>query len=172
MFTLGNSSNAFLLLRAKNVGFNDNSVILLYFIYSATASLLAIPLGKKSDKIGRKKLLVSGYVVFAVVYLGFAFAINKTIMVGMFILYGVYTAMIAGVERAFIAEISPFELRGTMLGLHATIIGVALLPASLIAGTLWTYFGASAPFMFGAGLSLSAACVLFLLMKNSINNET
>ena len=171
VFTLGNSSNAFLLLRAKNVGFNDNSVILLYFIYSATASLLAIPLGKKSDKIGRKKLLVSGYVVFAVVYLGFAFAINKTVMVGMFILYGVYTAMIAGVERAFIAEISPFELRGTMLGLHATIIGVALLPASLIAGTLWTYFGASAPFMFGAGLSLSAACVLFVLMKNSINNE-
>lgn len=165
LFTLGNSSNAFLLLRAKSVGFNDTSVILLYFIYNITASLLAIPLGKRSDQVGRKRLLVSGYLVFAAVYMGFAFAYNKTFMIALFVLYGVYTAMIAGVERAFIAEISPQELKGTMLGLHSTIVGIALLPASAIAGVLWTSFGAEIPFVFGACLSLAAAFVLIILMK-------
>lgn len=165
LFTLGNSSNAFLLLRAKSVGFGDTSVILLYFIYNVTASLLAIPLGKRSDKVGRKRLLVSGYAVFALVYLGFAVANNRMFMIMLFVLYGIYTAMIAGVERAFIAEISPKELKGTMLGLHSTIVGIALFPASAIAGALWTAFGAAIPFLFGAGLSLAAAIILLILMK-------
>ncbi len=165
LFTLGNSSNAFLLLRAKSVGFDDTTAILLYFIYNITASVLAIPLGKLSDKIGRKKLLVSGYIVFAVVYLGFGFAFSKAFMVAAFVLYGAYTAMIAGVERAFIAEISPKELKGTMLGFHSTIVGVALLPASTIAGLLWNYFGALVPFVFGAIMSLGAAFILQFFMK-------
>jgi MFS family permease len=171
LFTLGNSSNAFLLLRAKSVGFTDTSVILLYFIYNITASLLAIPLGKRSDQVGRKRLLVSGYIVFAIVYMGFAFAYNKTFMIALFVLYGVYTAMIAGVERAFIAEISPQELKGTMLGLHSTIVGIALFPASAIAGVLWTSFGAEIPFIFGACLSLAAAFVLIILMKGGRYNH-
>lgn len=165
LFTLGNSSNTFLLLRAKNVGFDDKSVILLYFLYNLTASLLAIPMGKRSDKIGRKRLLVPGYLVFALVYLGFAFAFSKPFMTFIFALYGVYTAMITGVERAYIAEISPTELKGTMLGLHATIVGVALLPASLIAGLLWDNFGARVPFIFGSAMALAAAFILFLLMN-------
>jgi Major Facilitator Superfamily. len=170
VFTLGNSSNAFLLLRAKNIGFNDTTVILLYFIYNITASILAIPCGKLSDKIGRKALLVSGYIVFTLVYLGMAFAFNKIFMISIFILYGAYTAMITGVERAFIAEISPKELKGTMLGLQSTIVGVALLPASMIAGVLWNSFGARVPFIFGAIMSLGAAGVLLFLMKG-INYE-
>lgn len=168
LFTLGNSSNTFLLLRAKSVGFDDSSVILLYFIYSISASLLAIPAGKMSDKVGRKMLLVTGYFVFAVVYLGFAFALNKGFMIALFVLYGVYTAMITGVERAFIAEISPKELKGTMLGFHSTIVGIGLLPASTIAGVLWTSFGAKAPFIFGAAMSLSASVLLLVLMKGGI----
>lgn len=165
LFTLGNSSNTFLLLRAKGVGFDDTAVIFLYFVYNITASVLAVPLGKMSDKVGRKKLLVSGYIVFAVVYSGFAFAFNKAFIVAAFVLYGAYTAMIAGVERAFIAEISPKELKGTMLGFHSTIVGVALLPASTIAGVLWNLFGAEVPFVFGACMSLGAAFVLLFLMK-------
>jgi MFS family permease len=165
LFTLGNSSNTFLLLRAKGAGFDDTIVILLYFIYNITASALAIPLGKMSDKVGRKKLLIFGYIVFALVYLGFAFAFNKTFMIAAFVLYGAYTAMTAGVERAFIAEISPKELKGTMLGFHSTIVGLALLPASTIAGVLWDCFGAKVPFVFGACMSLGAACVLLFLMK-------
>ncbi len=165
LFTLGNSSNAFLLLRAKSVGFDDTTVILLYFIYNITASILAIPAGKRSDKVGRKRSLVAGYLVFALVYFGFAFAFNKTLMIGLFVLYGVYTALTAGVERAFISEISPTELKGTILGLHSTIVGIALLPASTIAGLLWYSLGPKAPFIFGACLSLAAAIILFVLMN-------
>lgn len=170
LFTLGNSSNAFLLLRAKNVGFDDKNVILLYFIFNLTASILSIPLGKLSDRIGRKKLLVCGYIVFAVVYLGFAFAYSQTAIIGSFVLYGIYTAMITGVERAFIAEISPGELKGTMLGMHPTIVGIALLPASVIAGLLWDGFGAAAPFVFGSGMSLAAALILLFFMKSKKKN--
>ncbi len=83
-------------------------------------------------------MLVTGYIVFSAVYLGFAFASSQTVIIAAFVLYGIYTAMITGVERAFIAEISPKELKGTMLGMHSTIVGVALLPASVIAGLLWT----------------------------------
>ncbi|WP_028828823.1 MFS transporter [Proteocatella sphenisci] len=167
LFTLGNSSNAFLLLRAKSVGFDNSSVILMYFIYNITASVLSIPFGKRSDKSGRKKFLVSGYIVFALVYMGFALAINKAFVILMFVMYGAYTAMIAGVERAFISEISPPDLKGTMLGLHSTVAGIALFPASALAGILWNSFGAEAPFIFGAGMSLLAALILILFMKNS-----
>ena len=166
LFTLGNSSNAFLLLRAKSVGFDDTSVILLYFIFNLTASILSMPLGRLSDRIGRKKLLVTGYIVFSAVYLGFAFASSQTVIIAAFVLYGIYTAMITGVERAFIAEISPKELKGTMLGMHSTIVGVALLPASVIAGLLWDGFGAPAPFVFGSGMSLVAALILLFFMKS------
>jgi MFS family permease len=166
LFTLGNSSNAFLLLKAKAVGFDNVSVILLYFIFNATASALALPLGRLSDKIGRKALLVSGYIVFAAVYFGFGVAFNMPFMVAMFVLYGVYTAMTAGVERAFIAEIALQELKGTMLGLQSTVAGLALLPASVITGLLWDVFGSAVPFIFGACMSLIAALILLIFMRN------
>ena len=166
LFTLGNSSNAFLLLRAKSVGFDDNNVILLYLIFNLSASILSIPLGRLSDRVGRKKLLVAGYIVFSAVYLGFAFASSQVTIIIAFVLYGFYSAMITGVERAFIAEISPVDLKGSMLGLHSTIVGIALLPSSVIAGLLWVRFGASSPFLFGSVMSLLAAFILLLFMKN------
>lgn len=165
LFTLGNSSNAFLLLRAKSLGFDDKSVILLYFIYNVTASLLAIPAGRRSDRAGGKRLLVTGYFLFALVYMGFALASQPVFLILLFLLYGAHTALIAGVERAYIAEISPTELRGTMLGLHGTIVGLALFPASAIAGLLWTSLGGWAPFAFGAFQSVAAAVLLLLFMK-------
>jgi len=167
LFTLGNSSNTFLLLKANSVGFNHISVILLYFIYHVVASALSMPLGKLSDRIGRKNLLVPGYFAFSLCYLGFAFANSQVSMTAVFVLYGVYTAMIAGVERAFVAEISPQELKGTMLGLHSTMAGIALFPASVIAGLLWNAFGAAVPFVFGAGMSFVAALILVVFMKRN-----
>ena len=161
LFTLGNSSKTFLLLKAKAIGFTEPGAILLYFIHSLTASVLSLPAGKLSDRIGRKKLLVPGYFTFGVCYLGFAVAVSKPVMTAAFILYGVYTAMIAGVERAFVAEISPPELKGTMLGLHSTVAGVALFPASLITGLLWVRFGSAVPFAFGAALAFAASAVLW-----------
>lgn len=165
LFTLGNSSNTFLLLRAKSVGFDDTTVILLYFIYNLTASVLSMPFGKISDKVGRKKILIAGYLMFAVVYLGFATAQTNWMFILLFVMYGMYTAMSAGVERAFIAEIAPEELKGTMLGLHSTIAGIALLPASVIAGFWWEYAGAFAPFMFGSIMAVVAVILLVVFLQ-------
>ena len=167
VFTLGNSSNTFLLLKASNIGFSNTNTILLYFIYNLVASVFAIPFGKKSDSIGRKKILVLGYIVFAFVYFNFAFATNKVMIVLAFIIYGLYTAMVSGVEKAFISEIAPKDLKGTMLGLHSTLVGIALFPASVIAGLLWDYVGGFAPFVFGATLSLISALILQIGLKNS-----
>jgi MFS family permease len=160
LFTLGNSSNTFLLLKAKAVGFDDLDVILLYFIYNVVASILSMPLGRLSDRIGKKRLLVSGYLAFALCYAGFAFAGSRYPMIAVFVVYGIYTAMITGAERAFVAEISPVGLKGTLLGLHSTLTGIALLPASILAGILWDNFGNAAPFLFGVALSLAAATIL------------
>ncbi len=160
LFTLGNSSNSFLLLRAVDAGFSSSDAVLLYFLYTVTVSLLAVPCGKLSDKVGRKRLLVPGYLTFALVYLGFAFCVNKTAMVLIFVLYGVYGAMTTGVERAFIAEIAPSHLKGTMLGLHSTLAGIALLPASVVAGALWQSIGAYAPFLYGSVMALLSAVIL------------
>lgn len=165
LFTLGNSSNSFLLLRAYDFGFSTSNAVLLYFVYNLTASALSLPCGKLSDKIGRQKLLVCGYLTFSLVYFGFAFCAGQWMMVGIFVLYGVFTAMTAGVERAFISEIAPPDLKGTMLGLHSTLAGIALLPASVIAGALWDNVGAQAPFVYGGVMSLVAATLLRFGLK-------
>ena len=165
LFTLGNSSDTFIILRARDAGFGETDVVLLYFLCNTTAGALSMPFGRLSDKIGRKKLLVPGYLAFAACYLGFAFARGQALMVAIFVLYGAYTAMITGVERAFVAEIAPPALKGTMLGLQATVAGAALLPASVIAGALYKTQGPAAPFVFGAALSLAAAAILMFLMK-------
>ena len=165
IFTLGNSSKAFMILKASDAGFDEVNVVLLFLIFHAVAGLLSVPMGRLSDKIGRKNLLVPGYITFALCYACFSFAATPAAMITAFTLYGIYTAMITGVERAFVAEIAPKELKGTMLGLHSTVAGIALLPASIIAGLLWNKFGAAVPFLFGAALSLLAAVLLLFFMK-------
>jgi len=165
IFTLGNSSNAFLLLRAQDTGYDPKTVILLYFLFNIVASVLAWPLGRLSDRLGRRLLLMMGYALYGIVYIGFAVLASKSGMVVLFALYGLYTALTVGAERALVAEISPPELRGTMLGLYATLTGIALLPASVIAGLLWNLFGASAPFWFGGTLGLLAAFAVAIVLR-------
>ena len=165
IFTLGNSSNSFLLLRANTAGFDATSVILLYFIYNVTASLLAIPFGRMSDRFGRKNILITGYIIFAVVYFGFGIADTKIGFMLLFMLYGIYTATTAGVERALITDISPANLKGTMLGLQQTIVGISLFFASIIFGFLWNNFGSFIPFAFGATLSLISAILLMITFR-------
>ncbi len=114
---------------------------------------------------GRKAVLVAGYLVFALAYGLFAWGFGRPMIVAAFTVYGFFTAMTAGVERALISEISSPELKGTMLGLHSTIVGVALFPASFLAGLLWNAFGAMAPFALGSALSLAAALLLGFGLK-------
>jgi MFS family permease len=166
LFTLGHSSSAFFVLKAKAIGFNNADVILLFFIFHAVAAIFSMPMGKLSDIIGRKNLLVPGYIAFSLCFFGFAFADNKLALGIVFGIYGIYTAMITGVERAFVAEIAPPDLKGTMLGLHSTVAGIALLPASIIAGVLWNNFGSTVPFVFGACMALISSILLIIFMKN------
>ena len=130
-----------------------------------------MPFGKMSDRIGRKSVLTCGYLLFSAVYAGFAFASSVPAFVLIFTVYGVFTAMTAGVERALIAEIAPTELKGTMLGLHSTVSGVALLPASVICGFLWDRFGTAVPFLFGAGMSMLAAVLLMVFFRQNGKSE-
>jgi len=164
IFTLGNSSNEFLLLRAQNVGFSASTVILLYVVYNLVYALASYPAGRLSDRIGRKTLLVLGYAFYGLVYLGFARVRALPLYWWLFILYGLYIGASEGVEKAFVTDIAPGNLRATMIGLHAMLVGVGLLPASLIAGFLWKLCGPVAPFYFGGFMGLAASLALALMI--------
>ena len=165
LFTLGNSSNAFIILRALDAGFSRTNVILLYFLYNMTGSLLSYPAGMLSDKFGRKNLLCAGYFLYGLVYLGIALLANSAAFIALFVIYGFYTAMTAGVERALIVDIVPEEHKAGALGLHAAIVGIGLLPASIIAGFLWERLGPSAPFLFGGVLAFVTSAAVFVTLS-------
>lgn len=160
VFCLGNSSNAFLLLKAQDRGFSASQVILLYLVFNVAASALALPMGQLSDKLGRSKILVPGYLIYGCVYLGFALLSAKAAVPLLFIAYGAYTALIGGAERAFIVERAPGQLKGTVLGLYGMIQGIGLLLSSMIAGLLWEQVDSDAPFLFGGLIGIASAIMI------------
>ncbi len=162
LFSLGNSSNQFLILRAKNLGFSDTVSILLYLIFNLVFALSSYPLGSLSDRLGRRKLLIFGYAAYAAVYLGFALAPAKAYLWGLFAAYGLHLGATEGVEKAFVADLAPPELKATLIGMHATLVGIGLLPASIVAGVLWRVVSPSATFLFGGLAGLSAAFALYV----------
>jgi len=170
LFALGNSSNQFLLLRAKNLGLSVVAVLGAYLVYNVVYSLLSLPAGHLSDRLGRKPLLITSYICYGLVYFGFAAAgpalhISPLVAAfGLFALYGVFSALNDGQEKALVADIAPTEHRATFIGLHSTLTGVGLLPASLLAGGLWSLFGPSAPFWFGGALGLLAAVGIAIVL--------
>jgi len=167
IFTLGNSSNTFLLLRAQNLSFTPADAILLYLVYNIIYGAVSFPAGKLSDRIGRKRLLVIGYLSYGLVYLGFALVsapAQAWILWGLFGLYGLYSGFTDGIEKALIADLAPSEIRATAIGLHATILGIGLFPASFIAGELWQHLGPASAFYFGGGTGLIAAVGLLLVL--------
>jgi MFS family permease len=172
LFCLGNSSNVFLLLKAQELGFSSAQVILLYLIFNVSTSALAIPAGKLSDRIGRSKILVPGYLIYGLVYLGFAFLPSKPVTVLLFIAYGAYNALISGAERAFVAENSPTQLRGTVLGLYGMLQGIGLLLASIIAGLLWDGINSGAPFLLGGILGIVSAALIYGITGGRRNKST
>lgn len=167
VFSLGNSSNIFLLLKAKERGFSSSQVLLLYLIFNISASILAIPSGKLSDKFGRSAILVPGYIIFGLVYIGFALLSSKTTIIFLFIAYGAYTAFISGAERAYISEVAPADFKGTVLGIYGMLQGVGLLFSSIIAGAMWDNISSNAPFWFGGILGIGSAIVIAILLSNN-----
>ncbi|MCX5711906.1 MAG: MFS transporter [Candidatus Omnitrophica bacterium] len=165
IFTLGNSSNQFLLLRAKNLGNPLYLVILFYLVFNITYALSSYPAARLSDKIGRKKILVAGYFFYGLVYLGFAINASVGNFWLLFGLYGLYMGFTDGVEKALVSDISSPDLRATTLGVHAMLVGIGLFPASLLAGLLWKFVGPSAPFYFGALMGIVSSCGLWFILK-------
>lgn len=168
LFSLGNSSNAFLLLRAAGAGTLLTAVLPAYLIYNLCFMASAYPAGRLSDRIGRKRVIAAGYAVYGCVYCGFALAGEGAPVAQIWTLfgvYGIYSGITGGVEKAFVADCAAPSLRATAIGLHGTVEGIALLPASLIAGLLWDHVGPSAPFFFGAALGFSAALGMLFAVR-------
>lgn len=164
VFTLGNSTDALLLVKANEIGVKVAFIPLVYLITSVVSVILAVPMGVLSDKIGKEKMLAVGYLLYAVVYFGFGWTSDVKAILGLFALYGLYSAMTDGTQKAFVSDLVDPDKRGTGLGIYNMLIGLTLLPASLLAGILYDKVNAQVPFYFGGFMSLLAALMLFALI--------
>ena len=160
VFTLGNSSDAFLLLQLSHAGVPLVGLTALWSAQHAVKSLLSMRGGALSDRLGRRTLIIAGWLLYAVVYAGFAWSLSVEALIGWFMLYSVYAAAVEGSEKALIADLSPDALRATAFGWHAAVQGFGALAAGLLFGFIWQMFGAPAAFLAGAGLALLAAILL------------
>ncbi len=165
LFTLGNSSDAFLILRAQNLGYSVFWVLVLFVAFNLVYTLAAMPAGVVSDRLGRKRVIVAGWTIYALSYLGLGLASAKWQLWLLFALYGLYYGISEGVSRAFISDLVPAERRGTAYGWYHAAVGVSLLPASVIAGWLWYLVSPSSTFYFGAGMAGVAMLGLLLFIR-------
>ncbi|MER3554090.1 MAG: MFS transporter [Meiothermus sp.] len=161
LFTLGLSSNAFLILRLKSLGFSDAQSTLVYTVYNLLYALLSYPLGSLGDRIGVHRLVTLGFAAYAGVYLGFGLSTAPWQGVALFLLYALYSAAFEGGSRAYLAKVIPATEKASAIGLYTTLVGVLLLPSSLLFGFLWQRFSPSVAFFSGAAFA-AAALVLFL----------
>lgn len=164
LFTLGNSSDAFLLLRAKDLGIDIASIPILWFLFHLSKTIFSIPGGILSDRIGRRKVVVLGWAVYGLVYLGFAFATKAYHIWLLFFSYGLFFGLSEGTERAWVADLVEESKRGTAYGIYNFFIGIATFPASLLMGLLWETMGVQWAFSFGALMALIATLLAILLM--------
>jgi MFS family permease len=168
IFTLGNSSDAFLVLRAQNLGITVTGVLAMLVTFNLIYALISTPAGTLSDRVGRKRLIVGGWLVYAFIYLGFGLAQAGWQVWVLYVAYGLYYGMAYGTANALVADLVPENLRGTAYGVYNAVIGFLAFPASLIAGLLWQGsgawkgFGPSAPFLFGGTLALVAALIMWM----------
>jgi MFS family permease len=165
IFALGNSSDAFLILRAKNLGLSLSLVVLVYVLFNFAYAIFSMPAGIISDKIGPQKVLLFGFLLFSAVYLFFGLAPSSLFLWFLFPIYGIYMALTEGVGKAYISNLVPQEKTGTAFGVYQTTIGLCTFFASLIAGLLWTYIGVSTPFIFGSIMAVISAFLFVVLEK-------
>ena len=166
IFTLGNSTDALLMVKANEVGVKVAFIPLVYLVTSIVSVLLAIPIGSLSDRIGKERVLMAGFFVYALVYFGFGTTRSASAIIGLFALYGLYSAATDGIQKALVSDIIDKNKQGTGLGLYNALIGVTLLPASLIAGALYDRVNSSVPFYFGAVTALLAAVLMFFFRRS------
>jgi MFS family permease len=169
LFTLGNSSDAFLVLRAQNLGITVTGILIMLAMFNLIYSLISTPAGSLSDRVGRRRLIIGGWLVYAAIYLGFGFAQSAWQVWALYVAYGLYYGLAYGTANAMVADLVPAELRGTAYGTYNAVIGLLAFPASLIAGLLWQGVGVSAPFLFGGALALIAALLMAFWMPKTQN---
>jgi len=171
LFTLGNSSDAFLILRAKDLGVAEILVPILWAALHVVKMLSSMPGSAWSDKVGRRKVIIVGWMVYSVIYFGFAFAKAQWHVWLLFMFYGIYFGLTEGTEKAFVADLVPTELRGTAYGVYNFAIGIGAFPACLLMGKLWDSFGPTVAFSFGAIISLVAMILLFLAIPSRLQSK-
>jgi len=167
IFALGHFGYAFLLLRAVDIGLADYMAILLYVLFYISYTVCAIPSGILSDKIGRKPVLRAGYLIFGITSLGLVFTSNIYSILLLFVIYGIFYAMIDGAQRAFVVDLAPKHLKATALGTFHTAIGLVALPGGYIAGLLWDKISPETTFIYGLTLAI-ISLVLFTFVKDKI----
>ena len=165
LFTLGNSATAFIILRAQDLGFSVVHILLMLVLFNLVYASISYPAGILSDKLGRRRLIIAGWSIYALTYLGFALASAAWHVILLFALYGLYFGAAEGATRAFVADMVPEESRGTAYGLYHGAVGLALLPASVIAGVLWQAINPAATFYFGAAMAGTAMVGFLALIR-------
>lgn len=171
VFTLGNSADALLLVKTKETGINQAFIPFVYMIFNAVSVFLAIPVGKLSDRIGREKLIILGFFVYALVYYLFGRFNSLSVFVFLFMLYGFYSALTDTGQKAMISDIVSKDLKGTGFGIYHAVLGITLLPASLIAGLLYDNVNANAPFYFGSAMALLATLMMIIFTVMTKKNH-
>ena len=176
IFDLGNSSDAFLVLRAQNLGMTVTGVLAMLVVFNLIYTLISMPAGSLSDRIGRRKVIIGGWLVYGIIYLGFALAQNSLQVWVLYVMYGFYYGLAYGTSKAMIADLVGNNVRGTAYGTYNAVLGILDFPASVIAGVLWqgmglwAGFGPSAPFLFGGILALLAAFLMAFWMPRFLPN--
>lgn len=171
IFDLGNSSDAFLVLRAQERGLSVLGVLGMLITFNVIYTLISTPAGALSDRIGRRRLLIGGWLVYALIYLGFGLAQTAWHIWALYAVYGFYYGMAYGTAKALVADLVPANLRGTAFGTYNAVLGILDFPASVIAGVLWqgvgrwAGLGPSAPFIFGAATALIAAVAMAFVLR-------
>jgi MFS family permease len=170
VFTLGNSSDFFVILRAENLGVSALNIALMLVLFNLTYFTVATPSGILSDKLGRRKVIGIGWAVYALCYLGFALSTSAWHMWLLFAAYGIYYGVVEGATKAFVADLVPAARRGTAYGYYNGLVGLMLLPASVLAGWLWEAVSPALPFYLGAGFAALAGVGMMVVVKDETLN--
>ncbi|MGC9984025.1 MAG: MFS transporter [Polyangia bacterium] len=160
VFALGNSSDAFLLLRVHDAGLPAQAAPLLWALHHVVKSTTSAKAGELADRLGRRRALAAGWIAYAAIYAGFAFARSGWAIAGLFVIYGLHFALVGGAQKALVADLVPVEARARGFGMYHLCVGLAALPASLLFGLLYQRLGSGTAFLTGAGLALGAVAVL------------